>query len=206
MHGVVIYMLNLRNFQFFGSAGSSAGWPNDGLPEIGVVGRSNVGKSSLINSLLGTRKAARVSGTPGKTRLLNFFRVDNQFYLVDFPGYGYAKVSKKEQAEWRKIIEEYLQGSEQLRAILLLVDGRHKSFKSDIEMKAWFDAIGIPSVLIATKADKLSRSKLNKIWKANLQDFYLAGLDQVIFSSAVSGMGKKEIINKIEKYINEQGD
>lgn len=194
-------MLNLRNYYYWGSARTEKEWPKDGLVEIGVIGRSNVGKSSLINLLLGTRKAARVSGAPGKTRALNFFRVDNKFYLVDFPGYGYAKVSKTEREAWKGLIDKYLAGSKNLKLILLLADSRHSSFKSDIEMKFWFDEYSIPTILIATKADKLSKSKLNRIWKENIKDFALPNLEQVIYTSAVSKIGKDEIIKRVEKIL-----
>jgi len=194
-------MLNLSNYQFYCSARGQSEWPEDGRAEVAVVGRSNVGKSSLINTLLGSRKAAKISKNPGRTRALNFYLIDNKFYLVDFPGYGYAKVSNEEKENWKRLIEDYLANSENLKLALLIVDARHFTFKSDLKMYEWFDYYDIPVCLIATKSDKLSKQKLPKIWEKNAKDFNPEEKELPIFFSAVTGQGKEEIINNIIKRI-----
>jgi GTP-binding protein len=194
-------MLDLHNYRYWGSARSQEDWPKDGLVEVGVVGRSNVGKSSLINTLLGSKKAARTSSNPGKTRSLNFYLIDNKFYLVDFPGYGYAKVSKSERVEWKKSIEQYLQSSRYLKKVFLLVDARHEPFKTDVEMKQWFDEFNIPVLVVATKSDKLSKNKLSQVWSKNLGSFSLNKLQQICFFSSITGDGKSRVIKEIEELL-----
>jgi GTP-binding protein len=194
-------MFKLGNYQFWGSARCKSDWPVDGLAEVAVVGRSNVGKSSLINTLLESRKAARISGNPGKTRALNFYLIDKKFYLVDFPGYGYAKVSKKERENWKTLIEDYLENSKNIKLALLIIDARHSTFKSDLDMNAWFKHYNIPVCLIATKSDKLSRSKLLSLWKKNIKDFRLENNELPIFFSAVTKQGKEEILKNITQRI-----
>lgn len=194
-------MSNFRSYQFWGSFYKVQDLPKDGLPEIIFVGRSNVGKSSLINTLLGSRKAAEVSKQPGKTRALNFFKIDNKLYIVDFPGYGYAKVSKSQKETWKKMVDDYLTGRENIKLAVLIVDGRHQSFKSDIEMKEWFDSYNIPVKIIATKADKMSTSKLRSLWSRNIKDFNYADGKAPLFFSAVTGQGRNELIKEIEARI-----
>lgn len=194
-------MSNFRSYQFWGSVYKVQDLPKDGLPEIIFVGRSNVGKSSLINTLLGSRKAAEVSKQPGKTRALNFFKIDNKLYIVDFPGYGYAKVSKSQKNTWKKMVDDYLTGRENIKLAVLIVDGRHESFKSDIEMKEWFDSYNIPVIIIATKADKMSTSKLHSLWSRNIKDFDYADGKAPLFFSAVTGQGRNELIKEIEARI-----
>jgi GTP-binding protein len=132
-------------------------------PEIALVGRSNVGKSSLINALCRQNKLARISASPGKTRMVNFFEINDAFYLVDLPGYGYAKVSQREQAGWGKMIENYLSRSKQLKHLLFLMDIRHEPSQGDKQMAYWLEHYRIPCTIVATKADKVTRSqrKLN---------------------------------------------
>jgi GTP-binding protein len=191
-------MSSFRNYQFWGSVYKVKDLPKDGLPEIIFVGRSNVGKSSLINTLLGSRKAAQVSKQPGKTRALNFFKIDNKLYMVDFPGYGYAKVSKSQRETWKKMVDNYLTGRENIKLAVLIVDGRHKSFASDIEMKNWFDSYNVPVVIVATKTDKVTRAHLHSMWLENTKDFNGADGKMPLFFSAVTGQGRNELIKEIE--------
>jgi GTP-binding protein len=191
-------MPSFRNYRFWRSVCNIGDLPKDGLPEIIFVGRSNVGKSSLINTLLGSRKAAQVSKQPGKTKALNFFIIDGAFYLVDFPGYGYAKVSKGQRDAWGKLIDNYFASEENIKLAVLIVDGRHKSFSSDIEMKKWFDSYNIPVVIVATKADKISKDQLRRLWKDNIEDFYNSDAKIPLFFSAVTGQGKNNLIKEIE--------
>jgi GTP-binding protein len=191
-------MSSFRNYQFWGSVYKVKDLPKDGLPEIIFVGRSNVGKSSLINTLLGSRKAAQISKQPGKTRALNFFKIDNKLYMVDFPGYGYAKVSKSQRETWKKLIDNYLTGRENIKLAVLIIDGRHKSFASDIEMKNWFDSYNVPVVIVATKTDKVAKARLHNMWIENIKDFNCADGKTPFFFSAVTGQGKIELIKEIE--------
>ena len=137
-------------------------FPTSGFPEIAFAGKSNVGKSSLINAMLGRKSLARTSGTPGKTRTINFYEVEKKLYFVDLPGYGYAKVSKSEQAKWGSMVEGYLKGRQELKTVLLLVDIRHEVGSNDLMLYNWFLHYGVNPKVVATKSDKLSKSKLPK--------------------------------------------
>lgn len=134
-------------------------YPDENLMEIAFAGRSNVGKSSFINSMLGRKNLARTSSSPGKTRTINFYNIDDELRLVDLPGYGYAKVSKEEKSSWAKIINEYLESRENLKEVFLLVDIRHDPTKQDIEMFRFIKEAGFVGIVIATKSDKISKSK-----------------------------------------------
>lgn len=134
-------------------------YPDEDLMEIAFAGRSNVGKSSFINSMLGRKNLARTSSSPGKTRTINFYNIDEKLRLVDLPGYGYAKVSKEEKSSWAKIINEYLESRENLKEVFLLVDIRHDPTKQDIEMFRFIKEAGFVGIVIATKSDKISKSK-----------------------------------------------
>jgi GTP-binding protein len=136
-------------------------WPRDGLPEIAFVGRSNVGKSSLLNRLLGRKSLARVSATPGKTQQINFFRINDRFRFVDLPGYGYAAVSKTERALFAKMMETYLLKRQELVRVMHLIDIRHEPTKDDVRVHEWFREIGLDVCVVATKLDKISRSQIN---------------------------------------------
>lgn len=144
------------------SAVSKAQYPADNLPEIVLLGRSNVGKSSFINALIKRKSLARTSSSPGKTQTMNFYRINEQFYFVDMPGYGYAKVSKREREKWGVMIEEYLKTRKNIVSVFLLVDSRHQPSEDDILMYDWLIYAGINPVIIATKADKLSRNDIKK--------------------------------------------
>ncbi|HEP7140518.1 TPA: YihA family ribosome biogenesis GTP-binding protein [Streptococcus pyogenes] len=155
-------VLNTHNASILLSAANKSHYPQDDLPEIALAGRSNVGKSSFINTILGRKNLARTSSKPGKTQLLNFFNIDNKLRFVDVPGYGYAKVSKSERAKWGKMIEEYLTSRDNLRAVVSLVDLRHAPSKEDIQMYDFLKHYDIPVIVVATKADKIPRGKWNK--------------------------------------------
>ena len=154
--------INTHNAEILLSAANKSHYPQDEIPEIALAGRSNVGKSSFINTLLNRKNLARTSGKPGKTQLLNFFNIDNQLRFVDVPGYGYAKVSKTERVKWGRMIEEYLTTRENLRAVVSLVDFRHEPSEDDVQMYEFLKYYEIPVIVVATKADKIPRSKWNK--------------------------------------------
>ena len=154
--------INTHNADILLSAANKSHYPQDDIPEVALAGRSNVGKSSFINTLLNRKNLARTSGKPGKTQLLNFFNVDDKLRLVDVPGYGYARVSKKEREKWGRMIEEYLTSRENLKAVVSLVDFRHEPSADDVQMYEFLKYYEIPVVLVATKADKIPRGKWNK--------------------------------------------
>ena len=154
--------MKIRSSEIVVSAINRNQYPAEGLPEIALVGRSNVGKSSATNALLNRRNFARTSQTPGKTRTINFYKINNEFYFVDLPGYGYAKVSKSEKDKWGVIMERYLQDRQELCAIFLLVDIRHEPTNDDVMMYEWIKHFGYDCVVIATKADKISRGQYQK--------------------------------------------
>ena len=155
--------LVIRQLEFIGGMAAPGGWrPDASLPEIAFAGRSNVGKSSLINSLLRRKKFARVSNTPGRTREINFFRVNDRFVLVDLPGYGYARISKAQRAEWRPLIEGYLRSSPQLRGIVQLLDVRHDPTNDDLQMLEFLAELEVPTIVVLTKTDKLTGTEIPK--------------------------------------------
>jgi len=188
--------LKIKQSEFEISAVRRDQYPTDGLPEVAFVGRSNVGKSSIINALTNRRHLAKVSQTPGKTRLINFFMInEGEFHLVDLPGYGYAKVSKKEQASWGKTIEMYLTDREELKRVILLVDSRHKPTKDDLMMHEWVKHFGIETIVVATKSDKLSNNELRKSEKIIKDTMGLTKEDKFYFFSSLNKKGKDELIN-----------
>ena len=154
--------INTHNADILLSAANKSHYPQDDIPEVALAGRSNVGKSSFINTLLNRKNLARTSGKPGKTQLLNFFNIDDKLRLVDVPGYGYARVSKKEREKWGRMIEEYLTSRENLKAVVSLVDFRHEPSADDVQMYEFLKYYEIPVILVVTKADKIPRGKWNK--------------------------------------------
>lgn len=154
--------MKIKSLELEQVAGFKDQWPKENLPELAFVGRSNVGKSSFINSFTGRKNLARTSSKPGKTRTINFFRINDSFRLVDLPGYGYAKVSKKEKAKWDKLINEYLHEREDLKEVFLLVDIRHEPTAQDKQMYEWILESGFTGFVIATKFDKIKRGQIQK--------------------------------------------
>ena len=176
--------MNTHNAEIVLSAVSKAQYPQDDMPEIALAGRSNVGKSSFINTLLGRKNLARTSSKPGKTQQLNFYNIDDKLRFVDVPGYGYAKVSKTERAKWGKMIEEYLTSRENLRAVVSLVDLRHDPSADDVQMYEFLKYYEIPVIVVATKADKIPRGKWNKHESAIKKKLQFEANDRfIIFSS-----------------------
>ena len=176
--------------------------PENEFPEIAFAGKSNVGKSSLINSLLNRKNLARTSSQPGKTQTINFYKVNREFYFVDLPGYGYAAVSQEIKAKWGKMIERYLKKSKQLRVIFLLIDIRHDPSANDKQMFDWIISNGFTPVIIATKLDKIKRSEQVRKLKA-VKTGLGAEKCTVIPFSAVTKQGREEILNLIESVIAE---
>lgn len=187
---------------FVGSFFALEQLPRDGLPQVAVAGRSNVGKSSLLNQIVGQRKLAKVSSTPGRTRSLNFFRIDNRFYLVDLPGYGYAKTSQSLREQWGKLIEQYLTSAEQLIGLVLLLDSRREPTEQDEQLMAWLAERQLPVMVAVTKADKLSRDKVIRKVRGLEQDL---GVGAIAFST-VTGIGRKELLTSIRQLVNEHLD
>jgi GTP-binding protein len=189
--------LVIRRLEFLGGQASVEGWkPTSELPEIAFSGRSNVGKSSLLNALVRRKALARVSGTPGKTREINFFRVNDAFHLVDLPGYGYARVSKAARQEWRPLIEGFLRTSAHLRGVVQLVDARHPPSTEDLRMMEFLGSLGVPTIVVATKVDKLSRAeRAPKLAGLSAQ----LGVDdeQLIPFSARTGEGRDDLAQAV---------
>lgn len=180
------------------TAVSSAQYPDNGYPEVAFAGRSNVGKSSLINSLVNRKALARTSSTPGKTRAINFFNINDLLFLVDLPGYGYAKVSKDEKQKWGKMIENYLNGREQLRLVILLVDIRHEPTGDDKLMFEWMKATGSRLVVVATKADKLTKNQMFKNISMIKKSLSLEPEDIFIPFSSETKQGREELWEAIK--------
>ncbi len=176
-------------------------YPTDGKPEIAFAGKSNVGKSTLINAILGRKALARTSSQPGKTRTINFYDVNNRLYVVDLPGYGYAKVPKSEVAKWGQMIEEYLQKREELRAIILLIDIRHEPGKNDIMMYDWLKHFGFDIIIAATKSDKINRSQIQKHLSVIRKTLKLQPEDVLIPFSGEKKTGVTELWAEIERFL-----
>ncbi len=184
--------INTHNAEILLSAANKSHYPQDNIPEIALAGRSNVGKSSFINTLLNRKNLARTSGKPGKTQLLNFFDIDGKLRFVDVPGYGYAKVSKSERAKWGKMIEEYLTSRDNLRAVVSLVDLRHDPSADDVQMYEFLKYYEIPVIVVATKADKIPRGKWNKHESAIKKKLNFDKSDDFIIFSSVNKAGLNE--------------
>src|SRR5690625_4084448 len=183
------------------SAVTSEQYPKGAFPEIALAGRSNVGKSSFINRLLGRKNLVRTSSKPGKTRTLNFYNINDAFHFVDVPGYGYAKVSKAERNRWGKMMEEYFETRTQLKAVVLVVDSRHQPTREDVQMYEYVTYLNIPLIIIATKIDKISKNKQTKQIKQIKQTFQLKEGIPLIPFSAITGENKDFVWSLIEKYI-----
>ena len=190
---MVIKSINLETV-----CGITSSLPENDKPEVAFAGKSNVGKSSLINALMNRKYYARISATPGKTQTINFYNINDALYLVDLPGYGYAKVSEKEKVQWGKMIERYLHGSGQLRAVFLLIDIRHEPSANDKMMYKWIVDQGYEPVIIATKLDKIKRSQVQKHVKMLKEGLALVPGTRVIPFSSVTKQGRDEIWEFIE--------
>ncbi len=183
----------IKNVELETVCGVTSKVPENLLPEIAFAGKSNVGKSSLINALMNRKSLARTSSQPGKTQTINFYRINNDMYLVDLPGYGFAKVPESEKAKWGKMIERYLHKSKQLKAVFLLVDIRHKPSANDQTMYEWIVHQGYRPIIIATKLDKLKRSQVPKCVKEVREGLGLKADDMLIPFSAETKQGREEI-------------
>lgn len=174
--------------------------PENKRPEVAFAGKSNVGKSSLINGLLNRRSLARTSSQPGKTQTINFYSVNRELYLVDLPGYGYAKVAQEIREKWGRMIENYLHGSKQLKAVFLLIDIRHAPSANDQEMYRWIVSQGYEPVIIATKLDKIKRSQVQKQLKILREGLALPSGTPILPFSSVTRQGREEIWEAIERF------
>jgi len=188
--------MKITSAEFLKSALKEVDWPRDSIPEIAFLGRSNVGKSSLINSLLGVRGLARTSSTPGRTQLLNFFLINSKFRVVDLPGYGYAKAPKEVRAEWSSAAEEYLAKREQLVLSIHIVDSRHEPSKQDLQLHEWLVHHHKPHLIVATKSDKLSKNELSRNVNRAARAFKS---DNLIIYSATKREGRDRLWSAIEK-------
>jgi GTP-binding protein len=196
--------LVIRNVEFIGGMAEKHGWrPESDLPEVAFAGRSNVGKSSLLNALVRRKSFARVSRTPGRTREINFFRVNNGFVLVDLPGYGYARISKERKAAWKPLMESYLRRTSQLRGIVLLLDIRREPSEDDREMLDFLAEMEIPTLIALTKTDKLGKSAARQRAADIARDLALES-EQVIPFSAHSGEGRAELLEAITDLVESE--
>ena len=191
---MVIRSINLETV-----CGVTSTLPENDKPEVAFAGKSNVGKSSLINALTNRKSYARISATPGKTQTINFYNINDEMYLVDLPGYGYARVSEKEKERWGKMIERYLHGSAQLKAVFLLIDIRHDPSANDRMMYKWVVEQGYNPIIIATKLDKIKRSQVQKHVKMLKEGLDLVPGTKVIPFSSQTKQGRDEIWELIEK-------
>ncbi|MFQ6724237.1 MAG: ribosome biogenesis GTP-binding protein YihA/YsxC [Clostridia bacterium] len=194
--------MRLINFKFVKSASKPAEFIVDELPQVAIVGRSNVGKSSLINMLANNKKMAKTSSTPGRTRLVNYFDIDGKVYLVDLPGYGFAQASKSIKQEWDRVLDDYFNNTHNLKLVLLLIDSRHLPSELDVMMLNYLVQLNIPYQIVLTKADKLSRSQLNK----NINDIsnhIRHNKSMFIATSADKKQGAELIASAIENAISD---
>lgn len=190
--------MRISSARFIKSAKQPDDFPHDKRPEVVFCGRSNIGKSSLLNALTNSRGLARTSSTPGRTQTINFFLVDERIYFVDLPGYGYAKVSKSERDSWKILIESYLARRKELKLALMLVDCRIPPTESDRMLKEWLDYHGIPNAVVLMKADKLSKNKLNQALRSSAE---VLRTKETIAFSAITGLGKDAVLSRIREAI-----
>lgn len=189
--------MNLHNAEFIRSVTSVADCPKDGLPQIAFAGKSNVGKSSVINKLLLRKNFARVGEAPGKTTHINFFRIDNKLYLVDLPGYGYAKVPMKEKERWGKLMEKYFAAEDTIDYGVMIVDARHAPTANDVTMAEYFKASGKPFVVVANKMDKLKKSEIEPNLACIREVLALPETVELIPFSAENGLGRETLLRVI---------
>ena len=196
--------INLQNAEFIRSAVNRKDFPRDGMVQVAFAGRSNVGKSSVINRLLNRKNFARVGAAPGKTVHINYFKIDRAFYLVDLPGYGYAKVSKNERDRWGKLMEEYFADPELMSLGVMIVDSRHKPTADDCTMAQWYKDAGRPFLVVANKLDKLKKSEIEPNLQQIRMTLELGDNVKLIPFSAEKGTGRQELLNEIFAHL-EQG-
>lgn len=189
--------INFNKAEFVLSATTPAQFVRDGLPQLAFAGRSNVGKSSVINCLVNRKNFARVGATPGKTTQINYFRIDKRLYLVDLPGYGYAKVSQAERDRWGRLMEQYFQSAGLIDLGVLIVDARHKPTGDDVTMREWFRRSGCPMVVVANKLDKLKKSEIEPNLALIRETLDLGGDDVLVPFSAEKGEGKNALITAL---------
>lgn len=197
--------MQIKRATFITSLTGNQRFEGQGLPQIAIAGKSNVGKSSLINCLCNQNKLARVSSEPGKTRLVNIFRINDDFHLVDLPGYGYARVSRTMIEDWGAMMDSYLSGSEQLCHILHLVDIRHEPGENDLQMQAWIQHNQLPCTVIATKSDKLSRAQQQKAILVICRKLGVQPWDVIPFSS-VTRDGKDKLLQRIDEILGKNAE
>ena len=195
------FIMIIKNPKFEISAVNHNQYPNNGLPQIVLVGKSNVGKSSFINTMLNRKSLARTSNTPGKTRQINFYNIDNNFYFVDLPGYGYSKISKEEQVNMGKFIENYLEKSADISLIILLLDIRHNPTNDDVMMLDYIKKTNLPFIIVANKADKIAISKVDNA-VLQIKDYLSLSFTTIIPFSAERKIYTDTAWNEIEKFIN----
>ena len=196
-------MLKIKNAELETVCGITSKLPDNTMPEIAFAGKSNVGKSTLINGLLNRKSLARTSSQPGKTQTINFYNVNKEFYFVDLPGYGYAKVSETEKAKGGTMIERYLRSSKQLRAVFLLIDIRHEPSRNDVEMYRWIADNGYEPIVIATKLDKINRSQTAKNLKVIRDKLKVREGIKIIPFSAQTKQGREEIYETIDEVLKD---
>ena len=193
----------IKNVELETVCGITSTIPNNQMPEVAFAGKSNVGKSSLINGLVNRKALARTSSKPGKTQTIIFYNINQELYFVDLPGYGYAQVSEKEKINWGKMIENYLHKSQALKAIFLLIDIRHEPSGNDKDMYQWILANGYEPIIIATKLDKIKRSQVQKHLKMLRTGLNVVAGTKILAFSALSKQGRDEILDLIEEIVKE---
>jgi GTP-binding protein len=188
--------MKILNAEFVKSAKDPSGWPREGLPEFAFAGRSNVGKSTLINVLVNRKNLARTGSKPGRTRLINFFQVNDEYMFADLPGYGWAGVSKAERASWKGMVEEYLSGRKELRAVVIIIDMRRGPEEEELELMAWLEDKDMPVIIVGTKSDKLKQGALNSARKELAKTTGVPEKEIVIFSGKTRN-GREEIWKRL---------
>ena len=197
-------MIHLQKAEFVRSAARREDFPRDGLPQVVFAGRSNVGKSSVINRVLGRKNFARVGNSPGKTTHINYFRIDGKFYLVDLPGYGYAKVSQAERARWGRLIQSWFDDPALMSLGCMLVDARHAPTADDRTMGAWFRETGRPFLVVANKLDKLKKSEIGPNLQRIREVLELEETVKLIPFSAEKGTGREELLGELAAHLGEE--
>lgn len=191
-----------RSAEFKIAAQAPRDFPADPRPQIAFAGRSNVGKSSLINMLLGRRALARTSATPGRTRQIHFYLVDEAWWCVDLPGFGYAKVSRAERETWRRLIEAYVAQAETLRAVVFLIDARHGPLANDVQLLDWLLHVQVPFIPVLTKADKVSHGALARQRRAMEREVPILAACEPLAVSAKTRLGREALLDRIEAYLD----